>query len=80
MKYFSELTGEIFDTVDELKKAEEEVHKKNAEKERASKEIDEAYDKAIQAWEDYLEVSKKYKRTVYIPNGLFESLVRELFK
>ena len=53
MKYFSELTGEIFDTVDELKTAEEEINRINAEKERASEEIDAAYKKAVQAWEDY---------------------------
>lgn len=79
MKYFSELTGEIFDTVDELKKAEEEIQKKNLEKERASKEIDEAYNKAVQAWENYLEVSKKYKRPAYVPNGLFETMIKNFF-
>ena len=79
MKYFSELTGEIFDTVDELKTAEEEINRINAEKERASEEIDAAYKKAVQAWEDYLEVSKKYKQIAYVPNSLFETVIKNFF-
>lgn len=79
MKYFSELTGEIFDTVDELKTAEEEINRINAEKERASEEIDAAYKKAVQAWEDYLKVSKKYKQIAYVPNSLFETVIKNFF-
>lgn len=81
MKFYSEKTGELFDTVEELKKVEEEVQKKEEAKKAALKEVDEAYAEAVKAWNHYLEVSKKHEqKKAYLPDDSFKTFLDFLFK
>ena len=80
MKYYSELTGELFDTVDELKETEEKIHRERIEAEKANDEINKAFDAAVEAWNHYLDVSKKYGReSAVIPSSLFKDVVYKFF-
>lgn len=79
MKYYSEITGELFDTVEKLRAEEEKILKREAEKEKASKEVEEAYKKAVKACDDYFEVVKKYGKN-YRSDDLFGELIRNLFE
>lgn len=81
MKFYSEKTGELFDTVEELKKVEEEVQKKEEAKKAALAEVDEAYAEAVKAWNHYLEISKKHEqKKAYLPDDSFKTLLDILFK
>ena len=82
MKYYSEVTGEIFDTIEELEKSEEKILKENLEKEKAEKEISEAYHMVVEAWKYYLEVCKKHgKKDIYIPSSsLWDDLMDFVLK
>ena len=69
------------DTVEELKKVEEEVQKKEEAKKAALAEVDEAYAEAVKAWNHYLEVSKKHEqKKAYLPDDSFKTLLDILFK
>ena len=81
MKFYSELTGELFNTVEELDKAEEKVLNEIAEKAVAETEIDAAFDEAINAWNNYLDVCKKYNhKSAPMPDNLFRDIINSFFK
>lgn len=81
MKFYSEKTGELFNSVEELKKAEEEIQKKEEADKAARKEINEAYAEAVKAWDHYLEISKKYdQKKAYLPDDSFKAFLELLFK
>ena len=72
MKYYSELTGELFNTIEELETSE---LQKREEVEKEIK-ITEAFEKAVEAWQHYLYLSKKYgKEEAYMPY----SFMKEFF-
>lgn len=81
MKFYSELTGELFDTVEELDNAEAKVHKEIEAKALAETEIDAAFDAAIDAWNNYLDVCKKYDhKSAPMPDNLFRDVVYSFFR
>ena len=81
MKYYSEKTGELFDTLDELEKAERKIEEKEKAKKAAQKEVNEAYAEAVKAWEHYLDVSKKCGcKKAYLPDDNFRTLFDVLFR
>ena len=81
MKFYSELTGTLFNTVEELNSAEEKVHKEIEAKAVAETEIDAAFDEAINAWNNYLDVCKKYDhKSAPMPDNLFRDVVYSFFR
>ncbi len=81
MKYYSEVTGEIFDTIDELDKAEEKIRDEERERAKAEKELKAAYDEAITACDKYLTLAKKHKKTdIMVPESLFMEWIDSFFK
>lgn len=81
MKYYSELTGELFNTIEELETSEAEIRKKEEAKKAADTEIAAAFEEAVDAWQHYLDLSKKYgKKEAYVPDSLFEGLIEEFFR
>lgn len=80
MKYYSELTGELFNTIEELETSEAEIRKKEEAKKAADTEIAAAFEEAVDAWQHYLDLSKKYgKKEAYMPDSLFKGLIEEFF-
>ena len=80
MKFYSEITGELFDTIEELELTEKSIREKEAAEKKANKEIEKAYDDAVKAWKNYLEQSKKYgRRETYMPEGLFKDFIGTFF-
>lgn len=80
MKYYSEITGELFDTVEELRKSEQKIREKEQKKEEAKKEMDAALKECTDAWDRYLKVCEKYGvKRGYVSNGLFEDLFNSFF-
>ena len=81
MKYYSELTGELFNTIEELEASEAKIREKEAAKKAADTEITAAFEEAVDAWQHYLDLSKKYgKKEAYVPDSLFKGLIEEFFK
>ena len=80
MKFYSEKMGKLFDTIEELEKAEKEIEEKEKVKKAAQEEVDKAYAEAVKAWDHYLEVSKKagYIKA-YLPDRSFNTLMDILF-
>lgn len=80
MKYYSEITGELFDTVEELRKNEQKLREEALKKEEAKKEMDAALRECTDAWDRYLKVCEKYGvKRGYVSNGLFEDLLKAFF-
>lgn len=80
MKYYSELTGELFNTIEELETSEAEIRKKEEAKKAANTEIAAAFEEAVDAWQHYLDLSKKYgRKEAYMPDSLFKGLIEEFF-
>lgn len=81
MKYYSELTGELFNTIEELETSEAKIRKEEEAKKAAETEIAAAFEEAVDAWQHYLDLSKKYgKKEAYMPDSLFKELIREFFE
>ena len=81
MKYYSELTGELFNTIEELETSEAEIRKEEEAKKAAETEIAAAFEEAVDAWQHYLDLSKKYgKKEAYMPDSLFKELIKEFFE
>lgn len=81
MKFYSEKTGELFDTVEELETAEKEIEEIEKAKKAAQEEVNSAYEEAVKAWENYLEVSKKCGcKRAYLPDNNFKTLLDVLFR
>lgn len=81
MKYYSELTGELFNTIEELEASEAKIREKEAAKKAADTEIAAAFEEAVDAWQHYLDLSKKYgKKEAYVPDSLFKGLIEEFFR
>lgn len=81
MKFYSEKTGELFDTVEELQKVEKEIAKKEKAKKAAQAEVDKAYEEAVKAWNHYLDVSKERGcKKAYLPDESFKTLLDILFR
>ena len=80
MKYYSELTGELFNTIEELEASETKIREKEAAKKAADTEIEAAFEEAVDAWQHYLDLSKKYgRKEAYMPDSLFKGLIEEFF-
>lgn len=80
MKYYSELTGELFNTIEELEASEAKIREKEAAKKAADTEIAAAFEEAVDAWQHYLDLSKKYgRKEAYMPDSLFKGLIEEFF-
>lgn len=80
MKYYSELTGELFNTIEELEASEAKIREEKEAKKAADTEITKAFEEAVDAWQHYLDLSKKYgKKEAYVPDSLFEGLIKEFF-
>ena len=47
MKFYSEITGELFDTIEELELTEKSIREKEAAEKKANKEIEKAYEEAV---------------------------------
>lgn len=81
MKYYSELTGELFNTIEELETSEAKIRKEEEAKKAAETEIAAAFEEAVDAWQHYLDLSKKYgKKEAYMPDSLFKELIKEFFE
>lgn len=81
MKYYSELTGGLFNTIEELEASEADIREKEAAKKAADTEIAAAFEEAVDAWQHYLDLSKKYgKKEAYMPDSLFRELIKEFFE
>ena len=81
MKYYSEITGELFDTIEELKNSEEEIQREKEERAKAEEEINKAFNEAMDAWQHYLDVAEKFgRKEAYVPDSIFQELINELFK
>ena len=46
LKFYSEITGELFDTIEELELTEKSIREKEAAEKKANKEIEKAYEEA----------------------------------
>ncbi len=56
MKYYSEVTKKMYDTVKDLEKAEKEIKDKNDERKTAAAAVEKAYNELVEARERYSKV------------------------
>lgn len=56
MKYYSEITKKMYDTVKDLEKAEKEIKDKNDERKTAAAAVEKAYNELVEARERYSKV------------------------
>lgn len=56
MKYYSEVTRKMYDTVKDLEKAEKEIRDKNVERKTAAAAVEKAYNELVEARERYSKV------------------------
>lgn len=79
MKFYSEETGQLYATEEDLKKAEEIMKEKLESKKAAEKEIKEAYRDALKACDHYYEVAKKHKQNAFTSDEFFDTFLNLLF-
>ena len=60
MKYYSEITKNMYDSVDELKNAEEALASKTTERKKDAAEVEKAYNALLDARKNYNEILTKF--------------------